>query len=118
MNIEYKKDKAYKTYNPPGSTQSTRMVKKFNIEVIWDDEDGSLIRCNIPKEVMKWDWIEAADLFSDMGGWTKTQVDAIYYQLDKNKELVKKSSAFKKGSLPTLNKLKVNPVGWGQKGQE
>ena len=118
MNIAYKKDKAYKTYNPPGSTQSTRMVKKFNIEVIWDDEDGSLIRCNIPKEVMKWDWIEAADLFSDMGGWTKTQVDAIYYQLDKNKELVKKSSAFKKGSLPTLNKLKVNPVGWGQKGQE
>ena len=42
----------------------------------------------------------------------------VYYQLDKNKELVKKSSAFKKGSLPTLNKLKVNPVGWGQKGQE
>ncbi len=40
--------KTYKTYNPPGSTQTTKDVKKFDLKVIWDWEDGSLIRCEIP----------------------------------------------------------------------
>ena len=104
--------KTYKTYSPPGSTQTTTETKTFNLEVIWDWEEGSLIRCNIPKEVMKWDWIEAADFFSDLQGWAKTQVDAVYHQLNKADQ------PFKQKHIPTLKKLKVNDKGWGQEGQE
>ena len=101
----------YKTYNPPGSWQETDKVKRFNLEVIWDDTDGSLIRCNIPEEVMYWDWVEGADLFSDLGGWAKTQVDLIYKNLDAphGKKVFKKLS--KKNLMPHLKDLKMKATG-------
>ena len=108
--------KKYKTYNLPGSEQRTREVKTFNLKVIWDDEDGSLIRCEIPKEVMKWDWIEAADFFTHLQGWAHTQVEAIYYQLDK-KTKTPFSDAVASKKIDTLYELKVNKAGYGQEGQ-
>ena len=108
--------KTYKTYNPPGSTQTTKEVVKFDLKVIWDWEDGSLIRCEIPKEVMKWDWIEAADFFSHLQGWAQTQVEAIYYQLNK-KQKTPITNAIVSKKIDTLSDLKVNKAGYGQEGQ-
>jgi len=102
--------KTYKTYNPPGSTQTTKDVKKFDLKVIWDWEDGSLIRCEIPEEVMKWDWIEASDFFNHLQGWAQTQLEGIQHQL-KNTD-----KPFERKHFITLKEIKFNSKGWGQEG--
>ena len=102
--------KTYKTYNPPGSTQTTKAVRKFDLKVIWDWEDGSLIRCEIPEEVMQWDWIEASDFFKHLQGWAETQLEGIQHQL---KSVDK---PFERKHFITLKEIKFNSKGWGQKG--